>query len=447
MLRVPKLLLLLGLTVLVSFVYFGCEQPEDVLTTISHADITLIEERLPTSPDGTLYELWVANSSDTVSLGKFGYDFDTRKYYDGANIKSDSNKFEFNGNINNYEVLFISVELIPDTDNSSPGSIMLIDYLASPTIKLRFPNVDSLWDGTIRYSMETPSNGIDTDFDGYGVWFATYEEITIDFNDTFLIDDSLDWYLDSGAYVDAISGCIESNVIYALEDIIQKDTAMIFGLDTDTHSVVRFNVVESTKTCDYYPTHLTINYNETQGTVIYDRYTQDEFALPDISPYGWKYKGWVVSPYIDSNLTGSMTLPAWIIYGNEFDESTGGMFTTGTFSDVTTADDGNPYTVSDRVPDYPGEDFLQNLPGGMSPVNLVPNQFGNPGMVFVSLEPIGYTANTNFPLLAFVDKQLPQAREFVTSSDIIQMFTLRGWMSSSDPYRGFPKITVEIETF
>lgn len=453
MYRIVKLLLLLSLAIIVSIVYVGCEQPEDVLTAISSTDIFLNEELMPSNPSGTIYELWVANSSDSVSLGKFGYDFETRVYYDGQmNIKSDSNFFSIDYDLSQFDVIFVAVEMIPDSKPNSPGSIMLIDFLASPTIKLRFPNIDSLWEGTIRYSMETPSNGIDTAFDGYGIWFATYEEVTTAFSDTSLVDGLLDWSLDSSDFVDS-NNCIESNVIYGLESIIQKDTSIIFGLDTLIHSVVRFNVVESTQTCGYYPTQLTINYNVTPGTVTFDRYSQDEFGLPDVSQFGWKYKGWVVSPEIDENLTGTITLPSWIIFGDEFDESAGGMLTTGTFSDVTTADDGNPYTASDRVPDYPGEDFLVNLPGGMDAVNLIPNDSGNAGMVFLSLEPIDFISSSNFPLIAFVDKQLPQMRAFVTTSSdangntYFQMFTLRGWMHSNDPYRGFPRVTVELITY
>ncbi|MFC1475141.1 hypothetical protein ACFLQG_00700 [Candidatus Zixiibacteriota bacterium] len=442
-----KLLLLLALVAMSSIVYFGCEQPDDVLTSISRSEVYLTEERLPDNPEGMLYEVWVSNASESVSLGKFGYDFETRTYYDAqGNIKADSNKFLLNSDIDLYEMIFVSVENDPDDSVSTPGPKMLIDYLTSPTIQLRFPNVDSMWDGTVRYSMETPSDGNNPTYDGYGLWFASYQEVTEAFNDTFLIGGVLDWTLDSGTYVNS-QNCVESNVIYGLESIHQKDTSLVFGLDTLTHSVVRFNVIESTKTCDYYPTQLTINYNVSAGAVTYDQFLQDNFALPDISEFGWKYKGWIISTYIDSMLTNKITLPSWIIYGDLFDQSTGGMLTTGTFTDITDADDDNPYIANPtnpRVPDFPGEDFFNNLPGGMAPINFVPSQTGNPGMVIISVEPDNYNSTTNFPLIAFIDDALPQQRSFVTNTDIFQMFTMRGWMFSNDPYRGFPKISVEI---
>ena len=443
-----KLLLLLALAIMSSIIYFGCDQPNDVLTTISKSEVYLIEERLPDNPDGMIYELWVANASESVSLGKFGYVYETRTYYDAqGNIRADSNKFVLNSDIDLYEVIFVSVETNPDDDVSSPGPKMLIDYLTSPTIQLIFPNVDSMWDGTVRYSMETPSDNsaLDTSTatDGYGIWFASYQQVFNDFNDTFLIGGVLDWWLDSGTYVDS-QNCVESKVTIDLDSIHQKDTSIIFGLDTLTHSVVRFNKIESVKTCGYYPTTIDMNYNINFRNVTFDQFFQDNFALPDIADYGWKYKGWIVSPYVDSTLTNTMTLPAWMIYGDIFDQSTGGMLTTGTFSDITAADDANPYVASDRVPDFPGEDFFNNLPGGMAPVNFVPSQSGNPGMVFISVEPINYNSTTNFPLIAFVDNALPYQRSYVTDTEFIQMFTMRGWMQSNDPYRGFPKIIVAI---
>ena len=59
--------------------------------------------------------------------------------------------------------------------------------------------------------------------------------------------------------------------------------------------------------------------------------------LPSLSP-GWKYEGWVV---ID-----------------------GVPVTTGTFTDVNSADEQSPF--SDGGPNYPGEDFLNNAPSGLT---------------------------------------------------------------------------------
>ena len=74
MLRRLTFLPFLILAVAVCIGWLGCTQPEDIVTPISSSEITLAAERLPSLPDGMAYELWVADNSDTVSLGKFTWD-------------------------------------------------------------------------------------------------------------------------------------------------------------------------------------------------------------------------------------------------------------------------------------------------------------------------------------------------------------------------------------
>lgn len=62
-------------------------------------------------------------------------------------------------------------------------------------------------------------------------------------------------------------------------------------------------------------------------------------TLPEL-PTGWKYEGWVVAD--------------------------GTPLTTGTFSNVSAADDASPYSGLDGTPGFPGEDFLENAPSGMT---------------------------------------------------------------------------------
>ena len=120
------------------------------------------------------------------------------------------------------------------------------------------------------------------------------------------------------------------------------------------------------------------------------------------------------------------------------------MITTGTFRWIDSADDGNPYVQGGKVPPFPGEDFFQNLPPGVpSPLNLVPAGSAVNGTVFITLEPDDFgDRNTNFPLIVFA-APLPTSRASVEAA--IQAFTMRGWMFSNDPYRGFPEITVKLD--
>ena len=67
-------------------------------------------------------------------------------------------------------------------------------------------------------------------------------------------------------------------------------------------------------------------------------------TLPELAA-GWKYEGWIVSD--------------------------GTPITTGTFSAVDMADDAAPYSGADGTPGYPGEDFLENAPAGLTfPLDL-----------------------------------------------------------------------------
>lgn len=61
--------------------------------------------------------------------------------------------------------------------------------------------------------------------------------------------------------------------------------------------------------------------------------------LPELSA-GWKYEGWVV---ID-----------------------GTPVTTGTFTDASAADEAAPFSGTNGGPSYPGEDFLNNAPSGLT---------------------------------------------------------------------------------
>ncbi|MFQ5453161.1 MAG: hypothetical protein ACE5D6_03130 [Candidatus Zixiibacteriota bacterium] len=449
-----RLLLLLFLILIFSILHWGCTQPDDVLTPITKTNIWLDEEKLPDNPEGMIYELWLGNIvvndtisySSLVSVGKFAYNNELREFYNSnMEKKPDSNYFFLNHDISDFSAIFVSIETIPDNNLSYPGPIMLIaDITPDNEINMVFPMVDTMWEGTIRYNMESASDGRDPITDGHSIWFSSYTEISRDFNDTLSINS---WQVDVTATETLI--VIDTNIIgIDTNSIVVKDTSFVLGLDTVTQTVVRFDIIERIDTLPPYPkTKLIIDYDLIVGAITYDNFTQDEFGFPNLKPYGWKYKGWVVSDVIPKSVLGEMTLPSWMIIGNELDETDGGLLTTGTFDDITAPDDANPYIGSSRIPPFPGEDFLFNLPAGLTDVNLVPNESGgNGGRVFITVEPINFTTDTtNFPLIAFLGK-LPQKRSMVTDS-LVQQFTLRGWMQSNDQFRGFPKIKVTFERF
>lgn len=480
-----KLLLLLVLPLLSCSFFGGCEQPEDALTPLTKTNIWLSPTKLPSNPEGTVYELWVANSTDSLPLGKFGYDFVLGRFLEPDTLyrlRADSNKFFLGYDLKDFTTIFVSIERYPDDNSNSPGAIMLMDFTNSETVKLRFPKIDSLWDASVWYNMETPSDGapggvsgLDPTTDGYGLWFSSYNEKTSEFNDTLgivdwavqidtLLEDFCDTFVVCDTIVfepymfvvcDTFVGCDSVEVVMGIDSasIISKDTLLIRGLDTVSQRVVRFDLVLDTITePPYLATLLSIQYDIFTGDLSWDEFSQGEddkeFGLPVLTEYGWQYKAWVASPYIDPGVvTNRITLPAWKIIGSELDETDGAILSTGSFADVRNADDANPYCPSLRVPDYPGEDFLTNLPGGLDPICLVPNETGNPGRVFLSMEPMNIVSDsTNFPLILFLG-EFPEAREDVIGTEP-QRFVLRGWMQDlSDPSRGFPWILVSFERF
>lgn len=106
------------------------------------------------------------------------------------------------------------------------------------------------------------------------------------------------------------------------------------------------------------PTDGNSDQNENSGIWFLDLSSgspQAGLNLPQL-PDGWQYEGWVV-------------------YG-------GTPITSGTFTAVDEQDDAAPYSGTENGPPFPGEDYLQNAPTGISfPFDL------SGGMAVISIEP------------------------------------------------------------
>ena len=122
--------------------------------------------------------------------------------------------------------------------------------------------------------------------------------------------------------------------------------------------------------------------------------------------------------------------------------------TTGKFNKINQPDNSNPYRAGPRLPQFPGEDFISNVPGGLSPTSwggLVPLNNGKSGTVFISLEPTNFvTATTNFPLIPFMS-DVPSSKSIIDSSVVI--INMLNRTQTNDPFIGFPRIRVDIKTF
>ncbi|RKX26639.1 MAG: hypothetical protein DRP47_07875 [Candidatus Zixiibacteriota bacterium] len=448
-------LLLIALMIVGATLYFGCSQPDDILTPVSTTSLKLSAQMLPPAPQGMIYELWIVKDSNFVSLGTFNYDLVNRKFLDeSGEIRADSNEFILDGDIFSYDSVYVSVETVPDNDSLIPGPIMLTDQVTNPNdnlIELIFPwSSDSLWYATCRYNLQTMSDYDRTENTGAGLWLSSYQMVERALQDTIAFDSfTIDpiWIYDIGAKT-------ETTVVV---DIINPriDTSnLILGLDTVEH--IGFLFEDSTETftkpADSFLTtevKFFLQYGPLD-TVYYDLFTQDDFGLPDYSSFGWHYKTWIVAPVVKTEgaSEGDFTLPAWGYTQIGLDRLPGydgGMISTGTFTKIDEPDDdGARYAQSLRVPPFPGDEFFVDLPNGVSgPLNLLPNSYGNEGTVFIALEPDNFvTDTTNFPLIPF-------AWELLSSQEVISdsTATLFNLTHTNDPYWGFPKITVDIQRY
>ncbi|MGH8016560.1 MAG: hypothetical protein ACREBV_10235, partial [Candidatus Zixiibacteriota bacterium] len=233
------------------------------------------------------------NGSETVSLGKFGYDNELKEFREvNGTDRANSNKFYLDDDIYRFSKLFVSIEVNADPDTLTPGPIMLIDIISVPTnssVDLIFPLHEVLWEATCRYNMETTSDSDRSFQDGYGIWFANYQRLTDSIRDTyaltsFTLDSVYEQVVRDTAIVNLVG--IDSNSIMA------KDTTRVYGVDSYTDTVVRFDRITQIDSADagefILMTIPTFTYSiGTKNTFDYDEFTQDSFALPNYDSLGW----------------------------------------------------------------------------------------------------------------------------------------------------------------
>lgn len=468
----------------------GCTQADDIYTGISRTEIYLAAERLPNTPAGMLYELWVASESDTISLGKFGYAVQSKKFLElsGAN-RLDSNRFTLEADIYSYSDMFVSVELATDPNPASPGPIMLIDAITpvdQNPIELRFPTrLDSLENAVARFCLESPSDDSRSGV-GRGIWFANYRAVTDNTPDTIgltvstemkiraylepettFVGDPPVMQIDSIFYDATYQNIIPKEQVFTRQPwqvtnirkdstlrLFQSDT-LTLGSDSNYHVYMRFDIdsiIDSQPPYEFAEFRFT--YTQAPKTIDLDIFSQDDFDLPDYSGMGWYYKGWVLTPYLTSQVANRATVPAWYSVPSlqrYFPHADQALLTTGPFADIREPDFSNPFVLGPKVPPFPGEDFLKTselqATYGVSSVNLMPFANGNQGTVFITLEPENFpTGGTNFPLVVLIT-ELPSALSAVSGNQA--SVTMRNWTQTNPQgdLVGFPKITVSLERF
>jgi len=487
-----RILLLVALGLLV--VVWSCDQTDDVTAPRSITKVWLSAERLPTPSPGMVYQLWAADTNVTAisgaahvkSLGQFSYiENDTIKaFLEPATllVRADSNQFNLEGDLFRYAYLLISVECL-DSTPVVPGPILAMQEITgrTDTLRLRFPLSDDLWSTTVRYNMESPTDGNRWDLDGYGVWFSTYTVIRWGITDTLAATITYVWdTLD--ALIDPETGdTLNKPDLYKPEpDTVwfEFDTVLIdFGRDSlpldISDSFVHFGarqrliyVIDSTPPKEYKVWSIPV-IDSLVRNVTLDVFIQDDFGLPDYSEYGWRYQGWIVSDHIPDSAVGEFTPPAWNFMAGEnlFPGYQGGLLTTGTFTHVDQPDDSNPFTLDIRWlvdsggfvdtvlkrPAIPGEDFLDGealsaATNGVinSAFNLLPAVQGSQyGTVFISLEPINRTTDTtNSPYILF-SRAFPDAYSTGGVGTVARQ-DMHNWSGTVSGANGMPLITARI---
>lgn len=482
--RLLSLFVILAVSLVVAW---GCTQTDDIVSGITTTNIYLQVERLPSAPTGMVYQLWVANQSDTVSLGQFGWDHVMKEVLlpNGSN-RPDSNKFVLSDDLFSYSHLFVSVELAGAVP-TSPGPIMLLDEVSDPNnaqMELVFPLSDSLWLATVRYNMQ-PTSANSRTGDGTAVWFANYRAVT----DTTPDTTNLSWTFTNetrallvvdtqpGGQVDSLfispdqtdtltAAEVFVKVPWTIEDIAVDSALKVYGPDTlnlgyniafGYHTFVTYredSIIDSTP--PYQRHRFNFTWTISSESLPLDIFSQDEFGLPNLDAFGWKYRGWIISTRLDTavvptrftdlawpvEVLGSSGIPA---------ASASGMYSTGTFSNVGAADNANPFVLNGgQVPPFPGEDFLnttalQSEYGVNTVINLLTNlATNNVSTVFISLEPNNaLTDTTNFPLVAFTGMVPLNSGELTGSTVAVDMWN---WTQSvNGNIYGFPKIRISIE--
>ncbi len=437
--------------------FWGCSEKDDIILKSSSTLFSFEISKLPSAPDGMIYELWVstrpavdtAAPTDVVKpLLRFNYLPSNNGPY-LANEAGEQISFDqpLGVDIFDYSSIFISAELRADPDPARPANVLMtspLAQIADQTFTLRVPGSDDLISSIIRYNMEAVSDNNRNLNDGSGIWLSNYVAETDTIPDTLSMTSvtytnvTMDPRIVAGDTVNLAE--LKALYRYDTANVRAETTFYDFGPDSLISGVSRFRHI-GVKFDEVYRSDSTYPYNrrdllpsyEVRALPVTDyqrfieSFTQDAFNLPNLSRFGLKWKGWILSSdaVLSSSSLGRLSEPAWptSLGGTPWLFPTNGrLLPFAVFGNIAGDDeDGNPFTFklfrgytcptctdsTYKIPGVPGEDFLNNTafsaayPGLTAPINFAPVPGATIGSVLVSLEPTNHlNSTTNFPLIA-----------------------------------------------
>ncbi len=422
---------LIATMVVLLFVVFGCSQKDDVVKPQDKASLTLRPQYLPELEDIYTYEFWAfsVSGADTTftSLGKFLWDNALYRFRNVDGSVRDS-VFELPEAYNLYDYFAITIENASDPSPTVPsGVFIMIDEVVDPAtrpVELKYPVDMSATSGS--YFVGTPTDDtVNTANENKGVWLCS-QVVTSRFNHDTLGVDSFSVQL-SGAPDDPDSLVPDTIGIVMQSYWDTTYTNVIFGLDTIPHRQITIEYldtvdpdnnyilfvdydIDSGWTDDAIPVHE----NLSLGQVLFYTY-QNTFGetLPSIEEYGWQYNAWVFHEYFDEQIPVGIPF-GYGLQGDIASEPDWRVVQLGAFQKPDTADFSNLYGDNREVPNFPGEDFILNLPAGYNSFDFtspgIPDTSGfDWGVVVVGMEPmpskVTINPEVNFPLF-FLSKKL-----------------------------------------
>lgn len=408
----------------------GCAQTDDIIQSQEKATLTLSPQNLPTLDTSLyVYELWMVSDDVPTSLGKFIWDKDLYRFRD-TNDSLISNQFSPPEAWYSYDYIMVTVENRPDPNPALPsGTIILKDDVVDPAtrpISLKFPV--SLFSATGFYFVGTPTDDTLNRYNEHrGIWLCSRTTSQHFYQDTsgFMVVDTIKpENSDTVPFelfrtqVDTINRSLydpDTIGIDTAATIVYYNDTVVFGLDT-IFNHIRIDVTWIDTVDTNFDYVIQPNYDTSTSRFIdYFLYGGPMTDLPsNIGDYGWRYNAWVFLEYppVDANLP-KMHPFGFDRQGFFVGDTSWAVLSLGTFASndstslADSADMFNPYSDIREVPNFPGEDFLNNLPAGYDLLDfrltsgIDPNG-GYWGSIIVGLEPdpanLTIDSTRNFPL-------------------------------------------------